>query len=153
MNVLLHLTVGWDSVERLRKVLSSGFCPFRRDVWVQGITYNSDYHYWFSLFCGFFFLFGKQRKGKRVFWITLFHIFFLYSTFFLKLEDLSKPGLLLLMKGGISSLPFKGFWHSSSLLCFKISLSNSRDCSDSELQCYYQKATICFSWETSGMLL
>lgn len=113
-----------------------------KESWAQGIIYDSEYHYWFSLvFCS-----GGRGKGRGCFESLFFWMyFFLYSTLFLKLEDWSKPGLLLLTKEGISSIPLKGFWHSFSFVCFEISLSNSRDCSDSELHCYYQKATIFFS--------
>lgn len=40
-------------------------------------------------------------------------IIFLYSTVFLKLEEQSKSGHLLVIKGSISSLPLKGFQHNS----------------------------------------
>lgn len=114
-------------------------------------TQVSSRHYlwqWVTLLVLISFLFRRQRKGKRMFWITLFsHVFFLYSTLILKFEDWTKPGLLLLMKGGIFCLPLKGFWHSYSFVPFEISLSNSRVCSDSELQYYYQKATIVFFFQ------
>lgn len=128
-------------MERQRKALFSGFFSFQK-------TQVSSRHYlwqWVTLLVLISFLFRRQRKGKRMFWITLFsHVFFLYSTLILKLEDWTKPGLLLVMKGGIFCLPLKGFWHSYSFVPFEISLSNSRVCSDSELQYYYQKATIVF---------
>lgn len=86
----------------------AGLHPFRRGQSAKSITYGSEYQCWFSLFLKL----RKQRKGKRMFLSTIFSTcIFLYSTIFLKAEEWSKPGLLLFVKGGISSLTLQGFWH------------------------------------------
>lgn len=46
----------------------AGLCPFRRGLRTKGITYSSEYQCWFS----FFLMLRKQRKGKRMFWTTVF---------------------------------------------------------------------------------
>lgn len=91
-----------------------------------------------------------EEREKDVLNHRFFHLyFFLYSTVFLKAEEWSKPGLLLLVKGGISSLTLKRFWH----FVIVVSLSNSGDYSDSESKNYYQKATNRFSQKKKSDIL
>lgn len=74
-------------------------------------------------------------------------IIFLYSTVFLKVEEQSKIGPLLVIKRSISSLPLKGFQHNSvgwDFLFFKTSPSSSGDNFVTVSQSSYQKATKLF---------